>query len=518
MNILLLGSGGREHALAYKIKLSPKCSKLYIAPGNGGTKECGENVQLSITDFPAIQSFCIDKKIEMIVVGPEKPAVEGIYDYFLTAMPKLMVISASMEGAKLEGSKAYAKKFMQEFQIPTADYIEVNAGNFEKGIAFLESQKPPYVLKADGLAEGKGVVIAATLAEAKSTLSDFIHQKKFGASSENVVIEQFLSGLEFSIFVYTNGTEYVLLPNAKDYKRIGEGDKGLNTGGMGSISPVPFVDEDMIREVEDTVIKPTIAGLQKNKIAYQGFIYFGLIATEEAPMVIEYNCRLGDPETEVILPRLKSDLVDLFLSGCNHILHKYPVVIDDRSCATVILASGGYPEAYQKGKLITGLDKVTNSKVFHAGTLLEQNNHYTNGGRVFAVSSYGNTLDDALKNSYASIEKIKFDGMYCRKDIGFEFDLGWKKKVKDNIFLGVLISILSTSFFYWLIYSNINNGKMDIINFIDKSYRAKILQLSIIPNLGWFFGALKIDKEQIAKGVFYGMILAGVFIVYFWFF
>ncbi len=518
MQILLLGSGGREHALAYKIAQSKWCSQLFIAPGNGGTKSLGTNVEIDPLDFAGIEQFISENKIEILVVGPEKPAVMGIYDYFKERKPGLIVISASKEGAKLEGSKAYAKEFMKENNIPTAAYCEVTIENIQEGIDFLKSQKPPYVLKADGLAEGKGVVILNALDEAIAELKRFIEDKKFGASSEKVVIEEFLKGIEFSIFIYTNGKEYKILPNAKDYKRIGEGDTGLNTGGMGCISPVPFVDEDMMETVTSEVIEPTIQGLINRNIDYNGFIYLGLINVDGQPKVIEYNCRMGDPETEVVMPRLKSDLVELFIASKNNLLKQTKVELDERFCVTVMLVSGGYPLEYQKGKLIEGLNDVKESKVFHAGTIESNTQFYTNGGRVLAVTSYGNTLDRALKKSYESIEKIKFDKMNYRKDIGYEFINPIEEKLKDHFAIGFIASLLLTGLTYFLINRYVNLGQMDVITHIDKSMEARMLQLAILPNAGLFFLSLHLNKEKIAKGIFGGLIAVGLLIVYLWFF
>lgn len=435
MNILLLGSGGRESALAWKIKQSKYCNTLYIAPGNGGTAQYGINTELSITDFPAIESFCNSNQVSIIVCGPELPAVYGLWDYF-QHHNSILVIAPSKISAQLEGSKAFAKEFMQKNQIPTAQYIEVDKDNIEEGFHWFETKNPPFVIKADGLAEGKGVVIAPNKEDAKSTLIDFIQNQKFGKSSSKVVLEEFLDGIEFSMFVFTNGNKYVMLPNAKDYKRRFEGNIGLNTGGMGCISPVPFVDQAMEEKVISQVIEPTINGLQIDNMPYFGFIYFGLINVDGQPKVIEYNCRLGDPETEVLMPRIESDLIEMFWAGVEDKsslvgfdvlksmqipLDWFNVNISNEHCATVMLASNGYPEAYLKGFEITGLEKVKDSMVFHAGTKSIDSKCVTNGGRVMAVSSMGNTLKNALEKSYQSINLIQFQGKVFRNDIGFEF-------------------------------------------------------------------------------------------------
>ncbi len=428
MNILLLGSGGREHAFAWKMSQSPLCEKLFIAPGNAGTGQFGENVALGVNDFAAIEKFVLANHIDMVVVGPEDPLVNGIYDYF-TANPVLKnipVIGPSALGANLEGSKAFAKLFMVKHGIPTANYREFSATNLEEGLVYIDLQTPPIVLKADGLAAGKGVLICASKEEAKAELQAMIKEAKFGKASAKVVIEQFLKGIEFSVFVLTDGVHYKILPNAKDYKRIGEGDTGLNTGGMGCISPVPFVDEKLMKKVEDRVIIPTIQGLQKDNITYRGFIYIGFMQTEmpngtSEPFVIEYNCRMGDPETEIVFPRIKSDLVKHFVALAKGELQNEVIEIDERAAATVIVASGGYPENYEKGKEINDLDTVQDSIVFHAGTKSEDGKILTNGGRVLAVTSFGKNIQEAVATSNASIEKIGFEGKYFRKDIGFEF-------------------------------------------------------------------------------------------------
>ncbi len=423
MKILLLGSGGREHAFAWKIAQSAMCSKLFIAPGNAGTAQCGENIAIGVNDFGAIEKFVLEQQVEMVIVGPEDPLVNGIYDYFLSkpALAKIAVIGPSAKGALLEGSKAFAKQFMVRHQIPTAAYAEFTAENLEDGFDFIDEQTPPIVLKADGLAAGKGVLICPDHSEAKQELREMIEQSKFGKASDRVVVEQFLKGIEFSVFVLTDGMAYKILPNAKDYKRIGEGDTGLNTGGMGCISPVPFVTEELMKQVEERVIIPTIEGLKQDEIVYKGFIYFGLIKVGEDVFVIEYNCRMGDPETEIVLPRVKSDLLTHLDALAKGKLQDETIVIDDRAAATVIVASGGYPENYEKGKVISGLEEVTEAMVFHAGTKNDGDHIVTNGGRVLAVSAFGSGIHEAVAKSNAAIEKIDFEGKYFRKDIGYEF-------------------------------------------------------------------------------------------------
>lgn len=422
MNILLLGSGGRECALAWKIKQSKHCSELYIAPGNGGTLEYGKNINIKTTDFEAIEVFCMQNDISFVVCGPELPAVEGIWNYFQREdLRKVRVIAPSQVSAMLEGSKSFAKTFMAKNNIPTAEYLEITTNNIEEAYHWFENKKPPYVIKADGLAEGKGVVLPESKEQARELIDEFILNRKFGMSSEKVVIEEFLTGIEFSIFVYTNGSSYAILPNAKDYKRRFENNLGLNTGGMGCISPVPFVDKEMMLKVEKEVIAPTIAGLERDTMPYQGFIYFGLINCDGQPKVIEYNCRLGDPEAEVILPRMNCDIIELFQAGFDNKLSPFNVDISNESSAVIILVSEGYPEAYKKGYHITGIENVHQSIVFHAGTILQDHQLLTNGGRVIAVTSLGNSLQEALDKSYDSIQRIRFEGMMYRKDIGFEF-------------------------------------------------------------------------------------------------
>lgn len=421
MNIILIGSGAREHALAKKIKESKHCEKLFIMPGNAGTQNEGENVNISPDDFQAIADFALKENVQMIVVGPEDPLANGIADFFENdqKLNKIKIMGPNKKAAMLEASKAFAKEFMKKYNIPTASYINVNKDNFGEGIKFLEKLKPPYVLKATGLAAGKGVLIIDDLNEAKASLKEML-DGKFGDAGTTVVIEEFLSGIELSVFVLTDGKSYILLPEAKDYKRIGEGDTGLNTGGMGAVSPVPFADKKFIDKIENKIIKPTIEGIKNENINYKGFIFFGLIKVGEEPYVIEYNVRAGDPETEVFIPRIESDIVELFLAVVNEDIYSKEVQISANAAATVILASGGYPESYKKGMRINDIENIDESIVYHAGTKSENGELITNGGRVIAITSIAENIDEALKKSYRSAEKITFEGKYFRKDIGFD--------------------------------------------------------------------------------------------------
>lgn len=422
MKVLLLGSGGREHAIAWKLSQSSQLDELYIGPGNAGTRHHGTNVDLNPIDFEAIKAFVIKQKIDMIVVGPEDPLVLGISDFFAAdeQLAKVAVIGPNKEAAQLEGSKDFAKAFMMRHNIPTARYATFTKETLENGYKFLESMKAPYVLKADGLAAGKGVVIPTTLEAAKQELKAMLADAKFGDASSRVVIEQFLTGIECSVFVITDGDSYKILPEAKDYKRIGEGDTGLNTGGMGAISPVPFADKTFMDKIDNQIIIPTIKGLKADNILYKGFIFFGIINVKGEPFVIEYNCRMGDPETEVVMPRLKSDLLDLLEGVATNTLSECDVQFEERSACTVMMVSGGYPEAYKKGKSIQGLNSINESIVFHAGTASDGPVVVSNGGRVLAVTSYGKNIEIALERSYRSVEKISFDQAYFRKDIGFD--------------------------------------------------------------------------------------------------
>ena len=421
MKVLLLGSGGREHALAWKINQSERLTKLYVAPGNAGTAEIAENVNIKVTDFEALANFVENNAIDMLVVGPEDPLVEGIRDYFEAdaRFARLMIVGPGKAGAILEGSKDFAKEFMFRHHIPTAGYLTVTKDNLEKGFAFLETLKPPYVLKADGLAAGKGVLILDNLEEAKREL-ELMLGGKFGKAGNQVVIEEYLKGIELSVFALTDGKSYKILGSAKDYKRIGEGDVGLNTGGMGAVSPVPFANDEFNRKVEERIVRPTIEGLQKDGIDYKGFVFFGLMNVGGDPYVIEYNVRMGDPETEVVMPRLKTDILALFKAMAEGELEQAAFELDDRFCTTVMLVSQGYPGDYEKGKEITGVSDVKGSIVFHAGTKLAEGKVVTNGGRVIAVSSFGKTMREALAQSYENVAKIHFEGMNFRRDIGFD--------------------------------------------------------------------------------------------------
>ena len=422
MTILLLGSGGREHAFAWKMTQSPLCEKLFVAPGNAGTAAIAENVAIAPTDFEAVKALVLKENISLVVVGPEDPLVKGIYDYFKNDenLKDIPVIGPSKLGAQLEGSKEFAKEFLMKHNIPTAAYDSFTAETVEEGCKFLETLQPPYVLKADGLAAGKGVLIIQDLEEAKTELRNMLVHSKFGAASAKVVIEEFLDGIELSCFVLTDGKSYKILPTAKDYKRIGEGDTGLNTGGMGAVSPVPYVDAVFMEKIETRIVKPTIEGFQKDGIEYKGFVFIGLINVKNEPIVIEYNVRMGDPETEVVVPRLESDLVELFLSVANQRLDEFELKVDPRSATTIMVVSGGYPEDFEKGKVITGLENISDSIVFHAGTKLDGENVVSNGGRVLTVTSYGDDFQQAIKKSYQNIDKLNFDKMYFRKDIGFD--------------------------------------------------------------------------------------------------
>ncbi|MFJ1261099.1 phosphoribosylamine--glycine ligase [Capnocytophaga canis] len=422
MNILILGSGGREHAFALKISQSKLCENLYVAPGNGGTHQVATNVSISPTDFQSVKKFVLDNQITMLVVGPEDPLVHGVYDFFKndSDLQHVQVVGPSKEGAKLEGSKEFAKQFMQRHGIPTARYESFTKETVERGCQFLSTMQPPYVLKADGLAAGKGVLIINDLPQAQSELRNMLLNEKFGSASQKVVVEEFLDGIELSCFVLTDGKNYKILPTAKDYKRIGENDQGLNTGGMGAVSPVPFADSDFMQKIEERIVQPTIAGLKKDSIEYQGFVFIGLIKVKGEPYVIEYNVRMGDPETEVVLPRIESDLVAVFQSLRSQTLDELTLQITPESATTVMMVSGGYPEDYEKGKIITGIENVSGSIVFHAGTARKGDDLVTSGGRVLAVTSFGKDFKEALKKSYENIEKIHFDKMYFRKDIGFD--------------------------------------------------------------------------------------------------
>jgi phosphoribosylamine--glycine ligase len=422
MNILVLGSGGREHAIALKISQSPKTTKLFVAPGNAGTAKIATNVEVGVNDFAAIKELVLKESVNLVVVGPEDPLVNGVHDYFLkdSLLKQVPVIGPQKAAAALEGSKEFAKEFMMRHNIPTAAYQSFTGDTLEEGYTFLETLNPPYVLKADGLAAGKGVLILQDLQEAKDELKSMLLDSKFGNASATVVIEEFLDGIELSCFVLTDGSNYKILPTAKDYKRIGEGDTGLNTGGMGAISPVPFADSTFMDKIERQIIKPTVEGLKKDNLPYVGFIFIGLIKVGDEPKVIEYNVRMGDPETEVVIPRFKSDLVEVLSAMANGTLDQIDLQIDERAATTVMAVSGGYPEAYEKGKEISGTENIHDSIVFHAGTKLANGKVVTNGGRVIAITSFGNDFREALQKSYQNMEKLNFDGMYYRKDLGFD--------------------------------------------------------------------------------------------------
>jgi len=422
MNILILGSGGREHAFTHKLVQSKKVSQIFVAPGNAGTQEIAMNINVNPTDFQAVKKAVIAHNIQMVIVGPEAPLVNGVHDFFLAddELKNIPVIGPKKDGALLEGSKDFSKEFMIKHGIPTAKYESFTKESLQEGKLFLETLTPPYVLKADGLAAGKGVLILDSLDEAKAELEEMVSNQKFGDASSTVVIEEFLKGIELSVFVLTDGISYKILPSAKDYKRIGEGDQGLNTGGMGAISPVPFADKAYLKKVEDLVVKPTILGLQKDGIDYRGFIFIGLMNNNGDPSVVEYNVRMGDPETEVVLPRIESDLFDLFEGVANQNLHEKEFSVTEKIATTIMLVSGGYPEAYEKGKLISGLENIKNSIVFHAGTSIKNNTVVTNGGRVIAVTSIAESIQKALEISYDSIDTIHFEKMNYRKDIGFD--------------------------------------------------------------------------------------------------
>ena len=422
MNVLILGSGGREHAFALKLSQSNKINQLFVAPGNAGTRQIAKNIAIDPTDFMAVKETVLANDIKMVVVGPEAPLVAGVHDFFLADndLKNIPVIGPKKDGALLEGSKDFSKQFMQKHGVPTARYQSFTKENLQEGFAFLETLAPPFVLKADGLAAGKGVLILNSLQEAKIELEEMVSNKKFGEASTTVVIEEFLKGIELSVFVLTDGKNYKILPSAKDYKRIGEGDTGLNTGGMGAISPVPFADDAFLDKVEELVVKPTISGLQIDGIDYRGFIFIGLMNDNGNPSVVEYNVRMGDPETEVVLPRIASDLFDLFEGVAHQNLDQKSFQVTPKTATTVMLVAGGYPEAYEKHKEITGIENVTESTVFHAGTTTKEDKVVSNGGRVMAVTSFGDTIEEALKKSYKSIDLIHFDKMNYRKDIGFD--------------------------------------------------------------------------------------------------
>ena len=422
MNILIIGGGGREHTIAWKLAQSPNCGKLFVAPGNAGTHEIGTNLAIGINDFADIKKAVLSNDIQMVIVGPEDPLVNGIHNFFLKdkQLNDVIVVGPQKDAATLEGSKEFAKEFMKAHNIPTAQYHSFTDETVEEGCQFLDTMNPPYVLKADGLAAGKGVLILQDLVEAKDELRQMLVGQKFGAASQKVVIEEFLDGIELSCFVLTDGKNYLTLPMAKDYKRIGEGDTGLNTGGMGAISPVPFASDAFMKKIEERVIKPTMVGFQKSNLPFQGFVFIGLIKVGDDPFVIEYNVRMGDPETEVVFPRVQNDWVDLFKAVGTQSLDQHQLKIDPRTAATIMAVSGGYPEAYEKGKTITGFESVVNSEVFHAGTQVDKDLVKTSGGRVLAVTSFGKDHKEALSKSYEALQKIDFEGMYYRKDLGFD--------------------------------------------------------------------------------------------------
>lgn len=425
MNILLIGSGGREHTFAWKLRQSPKCDRLFIAPGNAGTASLGSNLPIAVNDFIALGEACIVNQVEMVLVGPEEPLVKGIYDHFKKdpLLADIKVIGPSQAAAQLEGSKAFAKDFMTRHGIPTAAYREFSVDNYAEGVDYLKAHPLPIVLKADGLAAGKGVLICQNHLEAVAEFELMLHRAKFGEAGKKVVVEQFLKGIELSMFVLTDGEQYVLLPEAKDYKRIGVGDSGLNTGGMGAVSPLPFADEAFINKVKTRIIEPTIAGLKKDRLEYKGFVFIGLMADEGEPFVIEYNCRMGDPETEAVMPRIKNDLVELLDATSRQRLHEISIETDERAVATVMAVSGGYPGDYEKGKVISGMDEVQieGSIIFHAGTKADGDNVVTNGGRVIAVTSFGDNITEAVEQSIYALEQVHFEGIYFRNDIGYEF-------------------------------------------------------------------------------------------------
>lgn len=426
MRVLILGSGGREHAFAWKISQSPLCDKLFIAPGNAGTDQCGTNLNFSVNDFEAIRKCCIEEKIDMVVVGPEEPLVKGVTDYLISdpQLKDLDIIGPSQNGAQLEGSKAFAKAFMAKYNIPTAAYKEFTLLNYKDGVEYINKQKLPIVLKADGLAAGKGVVICENYLEALAEFELMIQRAKFGEASKKVVIEEFLKGIELSVFVLTDGKNYVLLPEAKDYKRVGEEDTGPNTGGMGAVSPVPFADEVFMKKVEEKVIKPTIAGLKNEGLEYRGFIFFGLMKVNDEPFMIEYNCRMGDPETEVVIPRLKNDFLAMLVAATKQELNKIDLEEDQRFACTVMAVSGGYPGEYEKGYVIHGLGEVNgpDSILFHAGTTLKEDDAVTNGGRVLCITSFADSISEAVEISKEQLQHISFTGISFRRDIGYEFD------------------------------------------------------------------------------------------------